>query len=240
MRASRTAVLLAVGLTFSACSLGGSPGTLEALRDRTEGAGSCRPYDSLDDLLGNTRFRFGEAEPKAMTVAVVTGHFTSVASGRAFLVDGADAPGGQAVDFDAHDAVWKTVEAQFVVDHVVSGQAAIGDQITIGLAFGPGINPDRAGRDLRDLGRTLLFLNKSPVFAYDSTLYGTADDGSLLAKLAEDGTLSLPARSPDEAKGLLQKTPTLASIDAAAAKPGRVLLTDPTGCQVIDEIADPA
>ena len=52
MRASRTAVLLAVGILLSACSLG-SPGTLEALRDRTAGAGSCRPYDSLDDLLGN-------------------------------------------------------------------------------------------------------------------------------------------------------------------------------------------
>lgn len=174
-----------------------------------------------------------------MTVAVVSGHFKSVAPGRAFVVDGADAPGGQAADFDADDAVWKTVEAQFVVDHVVSGQAAIGDQITVGLAFGPDIDPGRADRDLRDLGRALLFLNESPVFAYDSSLYGTAADGSLLAHVAEDGTLSLPARSPDEAKALLQMTPTLASIDAAATKPGRVLLTDPTGCEVIDELADP-
>lgn len=240
MRASRTAVvLLAVGISLSACSLG-SPGTLEALRNRSEGAGSCRPYDSLDDLLGNTRFGLGEAEPTALTVAVVTGRFKSVAPGRAFVVDGADAPGGQAVDFDADDAVWKTVEAQFVVDHVVSGQAVVGDQLTIGLAFGPEIDPNRADRDLRDLGRSLLFLNKSPVFAYDSSVYGTADDGSLLANVADDGRLSLPVRGPDEAKALLQETPTLASIDAAAAKPGRVLLTDPTGCKVIDERADPA
>lgn len=239
MRASRTAVILAVGSLLAACSFGG-PGALESLRERTAGAGTCRPYDSLDDLLVNTRFRAGEAAPKAMTVAVVTGRFKSVAPGKAFVVAGADAQGGQAADFNAEDAVWKTVEAEFVVDHVVSGQAAIGDQITVGLAFGPDIDPDRAERDLRDLGRTLLFLNKSPVFAYDAALYGTADDGSLLANVAEDGTLSLPARSPDEAKALLQKTPTLASIEAAAAKPGRVLLTDPTGCQVIDELADPA
>ena len=179
-------------------------------------------------------------ELDALTVAVVTGHFTSVDPGRAFVVAGADAPGGEAVDFDADDAVWKTVEAQFVVDHVVSGQAAVGDQITIGLAFGPEIEPDHADRDLRDLGRSLVFLNKSPVFAYDSSVYGTADDGSLLAHVADDGRLSLPARSPDEAKALLQETPTLASIDAAAAKPGRILVTDPTGCQVIDELADPA
>ena len=237
MRATRLAVLLAVGVSLSACSLG-SPGTLEALRDRTEGAGGCQLYDSLDDLLGNTRFGIGEAEPKALTVAVVTGHFKSAAPGSAFVVAGADAPGGQAVDFDAEDAVWKTVEAKFVVDHVISGQAAVGDQITVGLAFGPEIDPARADRDLRALGRSLLFLNTSPVFAYDASIYGTADDGSLLAAVADDGTLSLPARSPDEARALLQENPTLVSINAAAAKPGRVLLTDPTGCQVIDECPD--
>ncbi|WP_404348680.1 hypothetical protein LG324_13535 [Phycicoccus jejuensis] len=213
---------------------------MEALRDRTEGAGSCQPYDSLDDLLGNTRFRLGQAEPKAMTTAVVTGRFKSAAPGKAFVVAGADAPDGQTVDFDADDAVWKTVEAHFMVDHVVSGQAAVGDEITIGLAFGPDIDPDRADQDLRDLGRTLVFLNKSPVFAYDSSLYGTAGDGSLLAAVADDGTLSLPARSPAEAKALLQQTPNLASIEAAAVKPARILLTDPTGCQVIDEATDPA
>lgn len=240
MRAGRRAVvLLAVGAALSACSLG-SPGTLDSLRERTEGAGTCRPYDSLDDLLGNARYRTGEAEAKPMTVAVVTGRFTSVAPGQAFVVDGVDARGGQAVDFDAEDAVWKTVEAQFLVDHVVSGQATVGDQITVGIAFGPAIDPDRAERDLRDLGRSLLFLNKSPVFAYDSSVYGTADDGSLIANVAGDGTLSLPVRGPDKAKAMLQETPTLASIDAAAAKPGRVLLTDPSGCQVIEELADPA
>ena len=131
-----------------------------------------------------------------------------------------------------------TVEAKFVVDHVISGQAAVGDQITVGLAFGPEIDPARADRDLRALGRSLLFLNTSPVFAYDASIYGTADDGSLLAAVADDGTLSLPARSPDEARALLQENPTLVSINAAAAKPGRVLLTDPTGCQVIDERPD--
>ena len=240
MRAGRTAVvLLAVGASLSACSLG-SPGTLGALRTRAQGEGTCRPYDSLDDLLGNTRFGLGEAEPTSLTIAVVTGRFKSVAPGRAFGVYGADAPGGRAVDFDADDALWKTVEAQFVVDHVVSGKAAVGDQITVGLAFGPEADPDRADRDLRDLGRSLLFLNRSPVFAYDSSVYGTADDGSLIAKVAGDGTLSLPVRGPDEAKTLLQETPTLASIDAAAAQPARVLVTDPTGCQVIEELADPA
>lgn len=235
MRATRYAGLLAVGIVLSACSLG-SQGTTEALRARSEGAGSCRPYDSLDDLLANARFRIGEAAPKALTTAVVTGHFQSVAPGRAFTVTGGDAPGGQAVDFDTDGAVWKTVAAQFTVDHVVTGRLAEGEKITVGLAFGPDVDPSRVQQDLRALGRTLVFLDKSPVFAYDPSLYGTAESGSLLAAVAKDGTLSLPARSPDEATALLQPTPDLASIDAAAGEPGRILLTDPTGCQVIDEV----
>lgn len=238
MRAARHAALIAVGVVLSACSLG-SPSTMDSLRARTEGGGGCRPYDSLDDLLGNARFRFGEAAPEALTTAVVTGHFQSVAPGRAFTVAGGDAPGGQAVDFDTDGAVWKTVEARFTVDHVVSGRLAVGEEITVGLALGPDVDPRRVERDLRALGRTLLLLDKSPVFAYDPSLYGTAEGGSLLAVVAEDGRLSLPARSPDEATALLQRTPDLPSIDAAAASPGRILRTDPAGCQVIDEVAAP-
>lgn len=236
MRATRLASLLAVGVLLSTCSLG-SPSTTEALRARSEGLGSCRPYDSLDDLLGNALFRFGGAAPRALTTAVVTGHFVSVAPGRAFTVAGGDGPGGQAVDFDTDGAVWKTVEARFSIDHVVSGRLAVGSEITVGLAFDPNVDPGRVEQDLRALGRTLVFLDKSPVFAYAPSLYGTTESGSLLAVVAKDGTLSLPARNPDEAGELLQRTPDLASIDAAAAKPGRILVTDPTGCQVIDEVA---
>jgi hypothetical protein len=66
---------------------------------------------------------------------------------------------------------------------------------------GPEIDPGRADRDFRDIGRSLLFLNKSPVFAYISSVYGTADDGSLLANVADDGTLSPTRTQPRRGQG---------------------------------------
>lgn len=222
---------------LAACSVGG-PGTVEVLRDRHEAAGAARVYDSLDDLLGNTRYRFGAADPRPLTVAVVAGRFESAAPGRAFTVPSGDAPGGQAADFDDDDAVWKTVEGVFVVDHVVSGDASEGDRLTVGFAFGPDIDVDSVDRDLRALGRTLLFLNRSPVFAYDPSVHGTADDGALVATVAADGTLALPALEASEARQLLWSTPTLASLDAAAVKPTRIITTDPSGAQVIHETVE--
>lgn len=222
---------------LAACSTGG-PGTVEALRDRHETAGGTRVYDSLDDLLGNTRYRFGAAGPRPLTVAVVAGRFESAAPGRAFTVPGGDAPGGQAADFNDGDAVWKTVEGVFVVDHVVTGDASDRDRLTVGFAFNPDIDADRVERDLRSLGRTLLFLNKSPVFAYDPSVHGTADDGALLATVAPDGTLALPVLETSEARQLLRSTPTLASLDAAATKPTRTFVTDPSASKVIQETVE--
>lgn len=235
MRA-RQAVFIFVGLMLSGCSLG-SPSATDALRARAEGSSGCRPYDSLDDLLGNTRFRVGEAAPMALTTAVATGRFQSVRPGKAFTVPGGDGSSGQGLAFDTEGAVWKTVEARFTVDHVVSGDLAVGETITVGLAFDPDVDSSGVEEDLRGLGRAVVFLEKSPVFAYDPSVYGTAESGSLLAVVAEDGKLSLPARAPDDAAVLLKRTPDVASLDAAAAKPARILVTDPTGCQVIDEAA---
>ena len=222
---------------LAACSTGGS-GALEALRDRHAAAGRTRVYDSLDDLLGNTRYRFGTADRRPLTLAVVAGRFESAAPGRAFTVPGDDAPGGQATDFDDDNALWKTVEGVFVVDHVVTGDASEGERLTVGFAFGPQIDADRVQRDLQGLGRTLLFLNKSPVFAYDRSVHGTADDGALVATVAADGTLALPALEAGEARQLLRSTPTLASLDAAAAGPNRTFVTDSSGSQVVQETVD--
>lgn len=223
---------------IAACSTGG-PGTVEVLRDRHETAGRIHVYDSLDDLLGNTRYRFGAAEPRPLTVAVVAGRFESAAPGRAFTVPGGDAPGGQVADFDDGDAVWKTVEGVFMVDHVVSGDASEGDRLTVGFAFGPDIDVGRVERDLRGLGRTLLFLNRSAVFAYDPSVHGTADDGTLVATVATDGTLALPALEAGEARQLLRSTPTLASLDAAAVRPTRTIVTDASGAALMEETETP-
>ena len=190
------------GVLLSACTTGS--GTLEALRERGAGGGSARPYDSLDDLLGNVRYQWSVGQPRPLTIAVVVGRFESAGPGAAFTVAGADAPGGRSEDFDAPAATWKTVEATFVVDQVISGAVDRADRVEVGLAFGPDIDPAAVEDDLRRLGRTVLFLDKSPVFGYKPQLYGTVADGTLLATVADDGTLALPALDTDQAASLLR------------------------------------
>jgi hypothetical protein len=227
---------LAIAVLLGACTTGS--GTLDALRERGAGGGSTRPYDSLDDLLGNVEYQWSAGQPQPLTVAVVVGRFESAGPGAAFTVAGADAPGGRTEDFDAPGATWKTVEATFVVDQVISGALDGADHLEVGLAFGPDIDPAAVEDDLRRLGRTVLFLDESPVFAYKPQLYGTVADGTLLATVADDGTLALPALDTDQATSLLRATPTLTALTTAASGPRRTVTLDPSGAEVISETTD--
>lgn len=60
----------------------------------------------------------------------------------------------------------------------------------------------------------------------------------MLATVAADGTLALPAMNSAEAQQLLAGTLTLASLDEAAARPGRLMITDPATFEVKQEIID--
>ncbi len=231
-----TVLVAVVAMLSTSCSL--SAGTLEFLRDRHEGTSGTRSFDSLDGLLANTRYSVGDAPASSLTAAVVVGRFESVAPGRAFTVPGGDAPGGQEADFDDPDAAWKTVEASFAVDQVVSGEAIKGSPLTVGISFGPDVDAKAVERDLRGLGHVALFLEKSPVFAYDPRVYGIVGDGALIASIDDEGALSLPVFEDSEAAQLLTGTPTLAALAAAAAGPERTFEMDPTGTEVIREIVD--
>lgn len=236
MRSVGWGALAIVAVLLGACTTGS--GTLDALRERGAGGGSTRPYDSLDDLLGNVEYQWSAGQPQPLTVAVVIGRFESAGPGVAFTVAGADAPGGRSEDFDAPGATWKTVEASFVVDQVISGALDRADRVQVGLAFGPDIDPATVEDDLRRLGRTVLFLDRSPVFAYNPQLYGTVADGTLLATVADDGTLALPALDADQAASLLRATPTLTALTTAASGPRRTVTLDPSGAEVISETTD--
>jgi hypothetical protein len=236
VRSLRWGAVVIAGALLGACTTG--PGTLDALRERGAGGGSTRPYDSLDDLLGNVEYQWSIGKPQPLTVAVVVGRFESAGPGAAFTAAGADAPGGETEDFGAASATWETVEATFVVEQVISGAVDRADRVQVGLAFGPDVDPAAVEADLRRLGRTVLFLDKSPVFSYKPQLYGTVADGTLLATVAHDGTLALPALDADEAASLLRATPTLTALTTAASGPRRSLTLDPSGAEVISETSD--
>lgn len=103
--------LLAVAVSFSLAVLAGcgpadAPdiGVIDALKARHHAAAGFRPYADLTDLLGNTKFRTGPKAPVALTEAVVRGRMTEFTEGRAFAIEGEDAPGGTLTDFGDADA----------------------------------------------------------------------------------------------------------------------------------------
>lgn len=106
---------------------------------------------------------------------------------------------------------------------MISGALDGADHLEVGLAFGPHIDPAAVEDDLRRLGRTVLFLDESPVFAYKPQLYGT---------------LALPALDTDQATSLLRATPTLTALTTAASGPRRTVTLDPSGAEVISETTD--
>jgi hypothetical protein len=225
------AVLLAAALTAS-CSTGsdGAQGFVPAAQIRQDAAGRANPYENLSELLDNTRYTVGDRPPYPATVAVVTGRFLSLAPGRAFTVEGDDAPDGTEIGFDSADALWRTMHATFAVDQVISGSVS-GREITVGLAFPAQSDLDPIKKDLLDLGPAALFLDRSPVFGYDTTLYSVVLDGGLIAPIDATGRLSLPALAPWEEEKLLRGARSVEALKARSRGPQTVIELDATGTE---------
>ena len=225
------AVLLAAALT-SSCSTGsdGAQGFVPGVQSRQDAAGRANPYENLSELLDNTRYTVGGRPPHPATVAVVTGRFLGLAPGRAFTVEGDDAPDGTQIGFDSPDALWRTMHARFAVEQVISGSVS-GQEITVGLAFPAQSDLDPIRKDLLDLGPVALFLERSPVFGYDATLYSVVLDGGLIAPIDAMGGLSLPALAPSEAEKLLRESRSVEALKAKARGPHTVIELDATGTE---------
>ncbi|MDF2146875.1 hypothetical protein [Knoellia sp. p5-6-4] len=225
------AVLLAAALT-SSCSTGsdGAQGFVPAAQSHRAAAARVHPYENLSELLDNTQYTVGGRPPHPATVAVVTGRFLGLAPGRAFTVEGDDAPDGTEIGFDGPDALWRTMHAKFAVDQIISGRVS-GQEVTVGLAFPAQSDLDPIRKDLLDLGPVALFLDRSPVFGYDATLYSVVLDGGLIAPIDVMGGLSLPALAPSEAEKLLRESRSVEALKAKARGPHTVIELDATGTQ---------
>ncbi|NHA69803.1 hypothetical protein [Phycicoccus flavus] len=228
-QASGVVLLVAALVLLGGCGLGGDP-VLEELRGRGQGAGAVRPYDSLVDLLPNRTYRMGEGLEWTFSSSVVVGRFTEVEPGRAYAA--ADSPGGVAIPFDSPDAEWRTVHATLEVDRVVAGRPLRADE-RVGFSFGPEVSLDDARRGLADLGTVLVLVDDaSPVFAYAPEVSGTAGDGGLVARVDDDGTVTLLA--PDDGEGATAlDVPSVDELAAAGQGPGEDVLLDASGAEVL-------
>ncbi len=188
------------------------------------GAGASRAFspDSLVGFLPNSMYADAfTGGAFALSDAVVVGHVTSVSRGRGFSMSEEDET--FQVPFDDPRAVWRTLHAEVAVTEVLGGQLG-GNAIVVGLVWGPQRPFEVAAEGLPALGEIVFFLQKeSAVYEYDADLWAIPEDGAIMAEIGSDGRLTLPAVEVDRARLLLERTPTLDSLRAAAQEPMRVL-----------------
>lgn len=195
---------------------------IEQVAGRAGGQSRIRLYRSVDELLPNVRFGVDDEPAKPITEMVVVGRITRVEPGRGFVVDGADAPGGRVVDFSDPTALWRTLHLTVSVTERL-GTEPPPPTITVGLAVDGGVNVGLMVEGLLTLGRVVMFLERSPVLAYDASLFAILEDGALLATLDPDGRISLPAAPAEEAAELLGSSTTLAALRQKVAAAPRIV-----------------
>jgi hypothetical protein len=186
-----------------------------------------RPFDSLDDLLGNVVYKMGDEPAAPLTDAVIVADIIDVSPGSGFRIEGNDAPGGIETGFDDPRALWRTVHVKVSVVSTVSG--SVGDEPLVGLSFGPDTPIGDIDRELRSLGQVLLFLNRSPVFAYAPEVYGTVMDGALVGTVRSDGSIRFPVLESEDEKALLHEVSTIDELEAAGDGPKRLVRLNPDG-----------
>ena len=90
------------------------------------------------------------------------------------------------------EAVVESVHLTFAIeDELAPHPGDGGGEITIGLIFDPGFDLDRIEKDYLGLGRAVVVLEQSPVFAYKPGVYGILDDGLMVGRIDEADRVDL-------------------------------------------------
>ncbi|SOC49224.1 hypothetical protein SAMN05660748_1943 [Blastococcus aggregatus] len=195
----------------------------EVIANRGGGGSRAIAPASLVEFLPTITYLIRNGSTTSLSDAVVVGHVTSVGPGRAFYVPEDDDTASIEVPFDDPRAMWRTVHAEVAVTEVLAGEVP-GNTVTFGLSLSPQTPVEVPVNGLPALGDLVLFLNAdSGVFDYEPGIWSIVFDGEVLAEIADDGRLSLPAAEPYFAERWLAATPTLDSLREAARQPARVV-----------------
>jgi hypothetical protein len=190
----------------------------QQIEERAQAAVMLRPYRDISELLPNVLYERPGGKPEPIVAAVVVGHITAVTPGRAHVFGES---GRREVAFD-QPAMARTLHLHVAVDEQI-GSGDVPDRVTVGLAICGSTDPARMARSLEGAGRLLLFLDQpGPVFDYEPGLFSLAEGGYLIATIAKDGQLALPAVEGDwpEVKGDLR---TLDDVRRAAQQLKRTI-----------------
>ena len=67
---------------------------------------------------------------------------------------------------------------------------SVGDRVQVGISLDPDVTFEDVKADFGKLEGAVFFLQTSPVFDYEDSVYGIVEDGALVAIPDEDGELS--------------------------------------------------
>lgn len=194
----------------------------EYIQARTEAMSGQRTFDTVSDLLPNTKYTIG-GQQRPLTERVVVGVVSDVTRGFGFLSSATtgDNPPEQ-VQFDDPMAQWKTIHLQVSAERELGGEREGKSPTTapVGLAVGQDADFEALKADLMS-GKFVFFLERSPVFFYEPQRLAIVEDGALLIPVNQ-GRLTLPALSDDTEQELLAGTPTLAQLIEQSRRPERI------------------
>lgn len=220
-------ILLCLGL--AGCSGSGSPQDVMAMYEEREHAVSRVAVErSLADLLPNRHFSIEGAAPEPLTAGVAIGVITDVAPGRAYVIEGDDAPGGTEVDFNDPKALWRTVDVTLELDKAHGNSLGRVSTVRFGLPVSGGEDVEAISAGLEEMGRVIVVLDEPGAFEYDPALHPVHWDGVFLAPVDEAGSFRFSALGEDAAtfQGGLD---TLVELDRAAAAATVKIATDQLG-----------
>ena len=200
----------------------------ETQRARSEMAGGTRLSTRLVDYLPNVHL---ESSPsRSVLDTVVVGEVVDAEEGTAFKVPEGDVPAGAPNDgqtevaFGSDEADWQTVHAMVKVSRDLGPTGMDGKTVEVGFVVSPAVDSAEFMEGLRELGPAVFFADSSnPVFAYDENVKGVDGQGSMVATIADDGTLTLPFLPRSIETELLADSPTLEQLTAASQTPSRTL-----------------
>jgi len=190
-----TAATLAL---LPACSTGGRAFASIEDAGNTE---RVRVYESWDELLDLAER--GEPEVDPVDAAIV-GDVVDVQTGYSFVWDvtpDGDKEVRTETEFGSEDAMISTYHLTVRVTDVV-GATNRGIEkdasIVVGIALDPEVSLEDVSEDFSEVTGAVFFLDSSPVFDYDRTVFAITEDGALMAVPDDDDSLSFPMLPEDD------------------------------------------
>ncbi len=196
-------ILSATAAALGGCATGGgrpvtaSGGLLDQLGMRGQAVSRERPYET-------TRGAIEYAD------GVILGTVTHVSEGVGLLwqlSQTGDELGSSTLAYGDPAAQVHTLHLSVRVEEGLTGDAdfVVGDEVAVGLVVDTPLDPKVVQAEMDDLGRVVIFLSSSPVFAYADHVWGVLEDGAFVGTVTPEEIVLFPVL--DIGSGLLSEDP---------------------------------